>query len=444
MLDLHAIKAQDISALNPSEWASFAEQLLAQINEQSRHIAAQARRIDSDAQAIKWRDAKIESITFQLARLKAWKFGAKTERMSAEQRSIFEEALAADEASLEAQLAALQAAAPAVDASAPDKKPRHQPKREALPAHLARVDSRVEPENTNCPSPECGKPMVRVGEDISERLDVVPAQFFVQRQIRGKWVCRCCQLMVQESAAPQVFDNALPTPALQAHTVISRFVDHLPYYRQEQINARSGVHTPRSTLAAWGGQTGAQLLPLYNAHRAFVLGSRVLHADETPIGLLDPGAGKTKRAYMWAYARGAFEDRPAVVYDFCEGRGGPSTRTSSSKAGGEHWSLMRTPGTTPPCPLRGAEPPIALLTREGKFDEMAQGQRQRRCCAGDPAHCLAVPDRGRRQRAQLRAAFAVAPRAKRSRCGKNCMSGCCWSVLGCPMAARLPRRSTTA
>lgn len=322
MLDLHAIKAQDISALNPSEWASFAAQLLTQINEQSSHIAAQARRIDSDAQAIKWRDAKIESITFQLARLKAWKFGAKTERMNAEQRSIFEEALAGDEASLEAQLAALQAAAPAVDASAPDKKPRRQPKREPLPPHLRRVDTRVEPENTNCPSPECGKPMVRVGEDISERLDVVPAQFFVQRQIRGKWACRCCQLMVQESAAPQVFDNALPTPALQAHTVISRFVDHLPYYRQEQINARSGVHTPRSTLAAWGGQTGAQLLPLYNAHRAFVLGSRVLHADETPIGLLDPGAGKTKRAYMWAYARGAFEDRPAVVYDFCEGRGG--------------------------------------------------------------------------------------------------------------------------
>jgi transposase len=128
--------------------------------------------------------------------------------------------------------------------------------------------------------------------------------------------------MVQERAAPQVFDNALPTPGLQAHTVISRFVDHLPYYRQEQINARSGVHTPRSTLAAWAGQTGAQLMPLYEAHRHFVLGSRVLHADETPIGLLEPGTGKTKKAYMWAYARGAFEDTPGVVYDFCQGRGG--------------------------------------------------------------------------------------------------------------------------
>ncbi len=94
--------------MSPSEWASFAGQLLAQINEQSKHIAEQTKRINADAQAIKWRDAKIESITFQLARLKAWKFGAKTERMNAEQRSLFEETLAADQASLEAQLAALQ------------------------------------------------------------------------------------------------------------------------------------------------------------------------------------------------------------------------------------------------------------------------------------------------------------------------------------------------
>ena len=326
MLDPHAIKAQDISALNPSELASLAQRLLAQINEQSKHITAQAKRIDSDAQAIKWRDAKIESITFQLMRLKAWKFGAKTERMNAEQRSLFEETLAADQASLEAQLAALQANVPGEDGKTADKQPeqqaKRQPKREALPAHLPRVDTRIEPQDTDCPSPECGQAMVRVGEDISERLDIIPAQFFVQRQIRGKWACRCCQLMVQEPAAPQVFDNALPTPGLQAHTVVSRFCDHIPYYRQEQINARSGVHTPRSTLAAWGGQTGAQLLPLYEAHRDFVLSCRVVHADETPIGLLDPGAGKTKKAYMWAYARGAFENLPGVVYDFCEGRGG--------------------------------------------------------------------------------------------------------------------------
>jgi len=298
--------------------------MLAHIDEQAQHIDVQAKRIGSQAQAIKWRDAKIESITFQLARLKAWKFGAKTERMNAEQRDIFEETLAADQASLEEQLAALRAGTPDTpqgDAPAKDKQ-RRQPKREALPEHLPRVDTRVEPEDTRCPTPECGQPMERVGEDVSERLDIVPAKFFVQRQIRGKWACKCCQLLLQEPAAPQVFDNALPTPGLQAHTVVSRFVDHLPYYRQEQINARGGVHTPRSTLAAWGGQTGAQLMPLYEAHRAFVLGSRVVHADETPISLLDPGAGKTKKGYMWAYARGAYERVPGVVFDFCLGRGG--------------------------------------------------------------------------------------------------------------------------
>jgi transposase len=331
MLDVHAIKAQDLKALSAAELAALATQMLVHISEQSKHISEQSKhigeqdkRIDSQVQAIKWRDAKIESITFQLARLKAWKFGAKTERMNAEQREIFEETLAADQASLEAQLAHLQGTStgytPGV--GAPDKQPRRQPKREPLPAHLPRVDQRIEPEDTCCPTPECGQPMVRVGEDISERLDIVPAQFFVQRQIRGKWACRCCQLLVQEPAAPQVFDNALPTPGLQAHTAISRFVDHIPYYRQEQINARSGVHTPRSTLAAWGGQTGAQLMPLYDAHRVFVLGSRVVHADETPIALLDPGGGKTKKAYMWAYARGAFEPEPGVVFDFCAGRGG--------------------------------------------------------------------------------------------------------------------------
>jgi transposase len=324
MLDMHAITAEDVKALSADELTAIAMQMLAHMGEQHQHISEQDKRIQSQAQAIKWRDAKIESITFQLARLKTWKFGAKTEAMNAEQRDIFEETLAADQASLQTQLAALQAAAQAStsSASAPEQQPRRSPKREPLPAHLPRVDQRTEPEDTHCPSPECGQPMVRVGEDISERLDIIPAQFFVQRQIRGKWACKCCQLLVQEPAAPQVFDNALPTPGLQAHAAVSRFVDHIPYYRQEQVNARSGVRTPRSTLAAWGGQTGAQLMPLYDAHRIFVLGSRVVHADETPIGLLDPGRGKTKKAYMWAYARGAFEAAPGVVFDFCAGRGG--------------------------------------------------------------------------------------------------------------------------
>ena len=121
---------------------------------------------------------------------------------------------------------------------------------------------------------------------------------------------------------PQIIDKGVPTAGLVAHTLVGHFVDHLPYYRLEQINARSGVHTPRSTLASWSGQTGAQLMPLYDAHREFILGSRIVHADETPISMLDPGSGKTKKAFMWAYARGVFDPEPGVVFDFCLGRGG--------------------------------------------------------------------------------------------------------------------------
>jgi len=143
----------------------------------------------------------------------------------------------------------------------------------------------------------------------------------VHRHVHGKWACKCCQVLVQEPVSAQIIDGGMPASGLLAHTLISRFVDHLPYYRQEAINARSGVHTPRSTLAQWCGRAGAALEPLYDVHKRFVLSDGVLHADETPVAMLDPGAGKTKKAYVWAYARGAFAPMPGVVYDFCLGRG---------------------------------------------------------------------------------------------------------------------------
>jgi len=309
MLDVQALQRTDPQALSPGELVEVFAKMVA-------HIGQQHQRIDSQEQAIKLRDAKLERVSFELARLKAWKFAARTERMNAQQRQLFEETLAADEASLQAQLDALNESA-GTPSAAPEKKPRIQPKRQVLPEHLKRVVHTHEPENTTC---GCGQPMRRIGEDVSERLDVVPAQFFVHRHIRGKWACKCCERLVQEPVDPQIIDSGMPTAALVAHTMVGHFVDHLPYYRLEQINARSGVHTPRSTLAAWSGRGGAALHPLYEVHRAFVLGAGVLHADETPVDMLDPGAGKTKKAYVWAYARGAFDATPAVVYDFCPGR----------------------------------------------------------------------------------------------------------------------------
>ena len=134
-------------------------------------------------------------------------------------------------------------------------------------------------------------------------------------------VCKCCQHLLQEPAEPQIIDKGVPTAGLIAHTLVAHFVDHQPYYRLEAINARSGVHTPRSTLASWSGAGGASLAPLYEAHRAFVLAAKVLHANETPVRMLVPGSGKTAKAYVWAYARGEHDATAGVVYDFCAGRG---------------------------------------------------------------------------------------------------------------------------
>jgi transposase len=119
---------------------------------------------------------------------------------------------------------------------------------------LERIEHNYEIEPAVC---SAGHPLKRFGQEISEQLDCVPAQFFVHRHIRGKWACKCCQSLVQEPVQPHVIDKGMPTAGLVAHTTVSRFVDHIPYYRQEQINARSGIHTPRSTLASWSGQAGA-------------------------------------------------------------------------------------------------------------------------------------------------------------------------------------------
>jgi transposase len=316
MLDMNVLKAEDLKGLSQSAVAELAAAMLAQLAAKTEQLDEAAKQIAERDKAIKFKDAKIERITFELARLKAWKFGARTEAMSAEQRRLFEETLIEDQADLEAQLRALQGNA--AGSTPPDGDNKRKPRRQALPEHLRRVEHRHEPDNTTC---ACGQPMVRVGEDISERLDIVPAEFFVHRHIRGKWACKCCQVLVQEPVQPQIIDKGMPTAGLVAHTLVSRFVDHIPYYRQEQINARSGVHTPRSTLAAWSGAGGAGLMPLFEVHRDWVLESAVLHADETPVRMLDPGAGKTKKAYVWAYARGAFDATPGVVYDFCLGRG---------------------------------------------------------------------------------------------------------------------------
>jgi len=191
MLDVQALKPGDMDRLSSIEKDALMLRMLSHIGEQSKVIQAKEVHIEQQDKAIKFKDAKIEKITFEMQRLKSWQFGAHSERMTADQRQLFEDTLVEDQESLQAELDELLR--DKVQETPPRE--RVKPRRQALPEHLRRVEHHHEPEDTTC---ACGKAMVRIGEDMSERLDVIPAEFFVHRHIRGKWACKCCEKLVQE------------------------------------------------------------------------------------------------------------------------------------------------------------------------------------------------------------------------------------------------------
>lgn len=267
---------------------------------------------------VAFKQTVIDKLTHENAVLKRLKFAAKSEAYTAEQRSLLEETLDMDLAAVAAEIEALQPACT-------DAEHKKQPKRAALPAHLPRREVRHEPENTTC---GCGQAMQRIGEDVAEKLDYQPGVFTVERHIRGKWVCSCCEKLVQAPVAPHIIDKGIPTTGLLAQVLVAKFLDHLPLYRQERIFERAGMAIARSTLAQWVGECGVQLQPLVDALVAEMLRSTVLHADETPVAMLDPKAktGKTHKAYVWSYCTTQFNPMKAVVFDFADSRGGHHVR----------------------------------------------------------------------------------------------------------------------
>lgn len=307
-----------LDQLNPQELRDLLLGLMAKVNQQEQTI-------NDATQELAYRQTKIDQLTHEMAVLKRNHFGRSREQFDSAQVSLLDEAFDEDLAAIEQELKNLTPS-PKSDTTAPSK-----PKRAALPANLPRVDVHHEPDSTTC---QCGCQLKRIGEDVSEKLDYSPGVFTVERHVRGKWVCTQCETLTQAPVPPQVIDKGIPTAGLLAQVLVAKYADHLPLYRQEKIFGRAGLEIPRSTLGAWVGMCGVQLQPLVEALKAAVLSHTVVHADETPIPMLKPGNKKTHRAYLWAYAPGAFEATRAVVYDFCESRAGEHARVFLGKADG--------------------------------------------------------------------------------------------------------------
>jgi len=253
--------------------------------------------LDAMSAQLRSRDVLIEQLKLQLARLKRMQFGRSSEQLDAQ--------IAQLELSLE-ELEANVAAAPLPAAAASE--PAARPVRKPLPAHLPRELHLHEPHTGVCSCPDCGAALRVLGEDVSEVLEYVPEHWKVLKHVRPKYSCSACQKIVQANAPSRPIERSYAGPGLLAHVLVSKYCDHLPYYRQSQIYARDGVELDRSTLADWGGAASALMDPLLGALEDYVMGADKLHADDTPIPVLAPGTGKTKTGRLWAYVR---DDRPA-------------------------------------------------------------------------------------------------------------------------------------
>jgi transposase len=241
-------------------------------------------------------DNEIENLKLLILKLRRMQFGPSSERLARhiDQLELRLEDLETNRASkpMSSVLESLLASA--------------KPARRPLPAELPRETATLEPKENACP--DCGSTLDRLGEDIAETLEYVPARFKVIRTVRPKLSCTRCDRIVQQPAPHRPIERGLAGPGLLAHVLVAKYADHLPLYRQSEIYEREGVELDRSTLADWVGGASCTLEPLVDALRRYVVDAKKLHGDDIPVPVLAPGNGKTKTGRLWTYVR---DDRPA-------------------------------------------------------------------------------------------------------------------------------------
>jgi transposase len=246
---------------------------------------------------------EIEKLKVQLAALRRDRYGKSSERLAAEIGQL--EMLIGD---LEEDRAEREAAAEgARRAEGRPDKPRRPALRRSPPAHLPRETVVHEPVlacRCGCTDPAR---LTRLGEDVTEVLEKVPARLKVIRHVRPRYACRACEAVLQAPAPALPIERGRPGPGLLAHVLVSKYLDGLPLYRLSGILAREGVEIERQTLADWVGHGAWWLRPVAEAIGTYALAQGVIWTDDTPIRVLAPGRGKTRLGRFWVYA---FDPRP--------------------------------------------------------------------------------------------------------------------------------------
>jgi transposase len=263
----------------------------------------------------------VDKLKLQLARRVRDQYGRSSEQLGAQMTLIAPEAPKAPQTGS-------AATAPHTKA----RKPRREQRK--LPEHLPRETQLHHPKGftpeTPCACSECGGKLRQIGEDVAEQLEYVPGRFKVIRHVRPKLACARCQGIFQALAPSRPIARGLPGPALLAHVMVSKYCDHTPLYRQSGIYARDGVEIERSTMVGWVDQGDALLDPLAAALGRYTLASGKVHADDTPVPVLDPGRGRTKTGRLWVYVRDdrpcGSQDPPAAWFQYSPDRGGAHPR----------------------------------------------------------------------------------------------------------------------
>lgn len=262
---------------------------------------------------------QIEHLRAQLALLRRQRYGQSSERFDADIIQLELQLEDLEEGEAERQAAVIPSAAPPSPARAHAK-----PVRKPLPDRLPREIVVHEPDQLcDCCLP---RTLVRLGEDVTEVLEKIPARLKVIRHVRPRYACRQCERVFQAAAPALPIERGRPGPGLIAHVAVSKYCDGLPLYRQSVILAREGVEIDRVTLADWIGRAAWWLAPVAQLIGATVMAQPVLHTDDTPIRVLAPGTGKTRLARFWVYAVDqrpcAGQDPPAAFYRYSPDRRG--------------------------------------------------------------------------------------------------------------------------